>query len=505
MSSRFLIVIALTLWSAGTLLLPGRAKATTPLTEASVETIRKEVLVRLKKQPFRPAKAKQDKLFPNDALRTGAISLAELRFNDRSLARIGEKALFEFQPGTRDLRLDRGTVLLLIQPKQGRTRVRTPNAAAGIRGSALFVRFIPDDNPNDDLGPITIVGALTNSDIEVSNQDGSQKYVLKAGQLAVVHKNMIGLYPFDLNSFYATSALAAGLDLNQSAGAKSNMDSSIADVRAETLAALKALPAATAKSNSQPVAANPAWMLMSAPTAQSPQAINSASSSFDPAQTEFNRGIGSIPPSPVVAGTLWDMMNRPGSVRTPGSPTPGSTGIAAPPMPVPPPMINAPLPAAGSASVAAGGSIERSVPTSPPTIPGTPPAAAPPVVAPLPTPPAAAPPPSTPPVVTPPVTTPPVSAAPPPSTPPVVTPPATTPPVEPPVVPAPAPTPIRPTPAIPAVPAVPNPGSGPATPAVPAVPATSVSPSALDVSPVQPAAPVVDSTVTPGTGATTTP
>lgn len=493
MSSRFLIVIALTLWSAGTFLLPGQAKATTPLTEASVETIRKEVLVRLKKQPFRPAKAKQDKLFPNDALSTGAVSLAELRFNDRSLARIGEKALFEFQPGTRDLRLDRGTVLLLIQPKQGRTRVRTPNAAAGIRGSALFVRFIPDDNPNDDLGPITIVGALTNSDIEVSNQDGSQKYVLKAGQLAVVHKNMIGLYPFDLNSFYATSALAAGLDLNQSAGAKSNMDLSIADVRAETLAALQALPSATAKSNSQPLAANPAWMLMSAPTAQSPQAINSASSSVDPAQTEFNRGINGVPTSPVVAGTLWDMMNRPGSgsAQTPGSPSPGSTGIA-PPTPVPPTIINSPLPeAAGSASVAAGGSIERAVPTSPPTIPGTPPAAAPPptpappVVAPPTTPPAAAPPPTpAPPVVTPPVATPPV----------VVIPPVTTPPVDPPVVPAPAPTPIRPTPA---TPAVPNPGNGPATPAVPASPATTVSPPALDVSPVQPtAAPVVDATVT---------
>lgn len=504
MSSRFLIVIAL-MWSAGTLFLPGKASAATPLTEALVETTRNDVLVQLKKQNFRPAKAKKDKLLPNDALQTGAVSLAELRFNDRSLARIGEKALFEFQPGTRDIRLERGTVLLLIQPKQGRTRVRTPNAAAGIRGSALFVRFIPNADPKDDLGPITIVGALTNSDIEVSNQDGSQKYVLRAGQMAVVHRNAIGLYTFDLNSFYATSALAQGLDLDKTAGSKANLDQTIADVRAETLDALKALPS-TPKLNSptaQPVAANPAWMLMSPPTAQAPQSTNSASTNLNPAQTALNYGSSAMISSLAsTAEILRGMMGVGTSGSQPVPPTfPGGVGvIASPPPSTPtPPAIVLPGPAA--AITPDRPEPTRPIPQAPPTpspITNQPPAQPPVNTLPIPAPPPAAAPTPTTPVVTPPTPAPPV----------VVTPPVTTPPVvEPPTVPGPAAGPPRPTPATPATTA---PGVGVVTPANPASPASpaagvnvTVSQPTVDLPPVQLAIPATPAEPNgPGTPAT---
>ncbi|MBW4448491.1 MAG: FecR domain-containing protein, partial [Spirirestis rafaelensis WJT71-NPBG6] len=209
-----------------------RASATTPLTRAEIQQIRNLVQLKPKNRQPRPARS-SDAMFPGDGVSTGRASLAELRFNDRSLARVGEQAVFQFLPRTRNFKLSNGTVLLLIPPKQGRTRVQTPNAAAAIRGSALFVRY-------DEQTDTTVVGALTNSGIEVSNKDASQSRVLEAGQMLVIVKNRIqGLYDFDLRTFYETSDLVRGLDLTRKTGAAS-ADPAIAQVQEETVTAVAA-------------------------------------------------------------------------------------------------------------------------------------------------------------------------------------------------------------------------------------------------------------------------
>ncbi|NJP09198.1 MAG: FecR domain-containing protein [Leptolyngbyaceae cyanobacterium RU_5_1] len=172
MDSRSFFAFTLILCSAGTLLLSPIAYAETLLSRATVQNLRNQVDLLLKQRSARPAR-KADIMTSGDALQTYRKAMAELRFNDRSLVRIGEQAVFQFRPNTRTLDLKKGTVLLLIPPGKGRTRVHTPNAAAGIRGSALFVRYIPDSG-------VSIVGALTNSDIEISNSDGSQTYILKS-------------------------------------------------------------------------------------------------------------------------------------------------------------------------------------------------------------------------------------------------------------------------------------------------------------------------------------
>lgn len=226
-----LFVTSLTLWSAGVLLLPGLAGAETPLNRAIVYRLRNQVRILPQNQAARSARP-SDVLTPGDALSTARQSLAELRFNDNSLARIGERALFRFVPNTRSFQLQNGTALLLIPPGRGYTRVRTPNASAGIRGSALFVRYNPSTNT-------TIVGALTNSQISVSNQDESQTQELKAGQLAVIVQNRIEqIYTFDLRTFYETSELARDLDLPQNQSTLSP-DLAIAQVQQETAAAVR--------------------------------------------------------------------------------------------------------------------------------------------------------------------------------------------------------------------------------------------------------------------------
>ncbi|MEA5464314.1 FecR family protein [Leptothoe sp. PORK10 BA2] len=186
--------------------MPRSASAESTLTWARVELTRNQVQVYSNGQSRRAQVS--DMLGINDALSTSRQARAELRFNDGSLARIGESAVFRFTPNTRNFRLSNGTVLLLIPPGQGRTTIQTPNAVTGIHGSALFVRFVEQTNT-------TIIGALTNNPegpMVAFNQDGSVQQPLYAGEMAVLRADgSLELFSFDLEQFYATSDLTAGL------------------------------------------------------------------------------------------------------------------------------------------------------------------------------------------------------------------------------------------------------------------------------------------------------
>ncbi|GAA6620768.1 FecR domain-containing protein [Scytonema sp. NUACC26] len=227
---KLLLMLLMSLWGSVVLPLPQKASAATPLTQAVIEEIKNLVQLVPQNKPKRQAR-KLDAMIPGDGLSTGKASLVDLRFNDGSIARIGQQAVFQFLPKTRNLRLSNGTVLLLIRPGQGQTRVNTPNAAAAIRGSALFVRYDPQTDT-------TIVGALTNSGIQVQNKNASQNQNLAAGQLIVVVKDRFqGFYDFDLRTFYETSNLVRGLDLTLKSGVP-NLDPALASVQAETAAAV---------------------------------------------------------------------------------------------------------------------------------------------------------------------------------------------------------------------------------------------------------------------------
>ncbi|MFL9452347.1 MULTISPECIES: FecR family protein [Nostocales] len=230
MFRKLLLLLVISLSGSVVLPLPQKARAVTPLTLAVIEELRNLVQLVPQNKPQRQAR-KLDSMIPGDGLSTGKASLAELRFNDGSIARIGQQTVFRFLPKTRNLRLSNGTVLLLIPPGQGQTRVNTPNAAAAIRGSALFVRYDPQTDT-------TIVGALTNSGIQVQNKNASQNQKLAAGQLIVVVKDKFqGLYDFDLRTFYETSHLVRGLDLARTTGV-SHSDPGLASVQAETAEAV---------------------------------------------------------------------------------------------------------------------------------------------------------------------------------------------------------------------------------------------------------------------------
>lgn len=228
---------------------PRSVSAQSALTWARVELTRNQVQLFTNGQSRRARVS--DVLGIGDALRTARSARAELRFNDGSLARIGESAVFQFTPNTRNFRLSNGTVLLLIPPGQGRTTIQTPNAVTGIHGSALFVRFIPETKT-------TIIGALTNNPagpMMAFNQDGSAQQPLYAGEMAVLQEDgTLELFSFDLDEFYATSDLVADLQLDDPDA--STGDAAIDAVRQEIQDALNK----TSFEDSNDVIQNPAFL-----------------------------------------------------------------------------------------------------------------------------------------------------------------------------------------------------------------------------------------------------
>ncbi|MGA7932654.1 MAG: FecR domain-containing protein, partial [Kovacikia sp.] len=248
MSKRFLSIVTLGLCAAGALFFQPVAQAEIRLTEATVQNLRNQVRLMLRGKAPQEAQ-KGNKMQPGDALTTAQKSWAELRFNDRSLARVGERALFRFLPNTRTFYLENGTALLLIPPGRGRSRVQTPNGAAGIRGSALIVRYSPDTD-------VTLIGALTNSQIEVYNRGNNQAVPLQAGQMAVIVQDQITqIFNFDLRRFYETSPMVQGLDLSRQTP-EDHSDPDLALVQAETAEAVKS----QAPLQGSDVVQTPAWI-----------------------------------------------------------------------------------------------------------------------------------------------------------------------------------------------------------------------------------------------------
>ncbi len=248
------------------------ALASVPLTRANIEAIVNRVELIPRGRSARVASLR-DVMAVGDTLRTAPQSQAQLRFNDGSLARVGQRATFRFVPNTRNFRLSDGTMLLLIPPGRGRSTIQTPSAITGIQGSAVVVRHIKNRNltvvmalTNNPAGPMTVtttgcggpdalpedleqVGSeLAKQDQGITNPSealptstsGAEcltEHSLQAGQMALIQDNRVQVLEFDLPTFYETSPLLDGLELDNP-DADSSLGPDLEQVRAETLEAL---------------------------------------------------------------------------------------------------------------------------------------------------------------------------------------------------------------------------------------------------------------------------
>src|SRR5438270_5449819 len=84
-----------------------------PLTSAEVTKIINRVSVIDPAKGIHPALLR-DVIKDNLGLQTGARSRSELLFQDNTLTRLGAETFFSFKTGTRDLTLEKGSMLLQV-------------------------------------------------------------------------------------------------------------------------------------------------------------------------------------------------------------------------------------------------------------------------------------------------------------------------------------------------------------------------------------------------------
>ena len=225
-------IIVTGLWS-------GSVVAQSTLESAEIYKLRNQVeLSRQNKPAWNPAKL-GDKIVPQDALRTGANSRADLLFNEGTLVRTGARTIFRFPPGTRDFELTSGAALIMIRPGQGQSNVSTPEAQVVSQGTALLVQHDPNSNAS-------LVGVLTDSPdgpVKVTSNNGDVTIELNAGQFVSIIDGTIGLVEhFVLPMFYETIELSAGLGAGQEnliAAESPEVQATINAVRAEALEPLR--------------------------------------------------------------------------------------------------------------------------------------------------------------------------------------------------------------------------------------------------------------------------
>ena len=174
--------------------------------------IRNQVDVNRQNQPDWNQAQLGEEIVPQDSVRTGANSRADLLFNEGTLVRTGAGTTFRFPPGKRSFELTSGAALIMIRPEQGQSVINTPQAKVVSQGTALFVQ-------HDTKTQASLVGVLTESAaglVKVSNASGEVTIELQAGQFVSIVRGVVGLVEnFVLPMFYETVELAIGLGTGQ--------------------------------------------------------------------------------------------------------------------------------------------------------------------------------------------------------------------------------------------------------------------------------------------------
>src|SRR3954464_9110875 len=113
-----------------------------PLNEARVNKIINDVAV---VDPVKGAhKASLQEVITEEiGVKTGIKSRSELVFQDETLTRIGPESYFSFKPGTRDMALEKGTMLLQVPKGLGGAKIRTAAVTAAITGTTIMLENIP--------------------------------------------------------------------------------------------------------------------------------------------------------------------------------------------------------------------------------------------------------------------------------------------------------------------------------------------------------------------------
>ncbi len=131
-----------------------------------------------------PARAQQIFTAPN-VLRTGPDSRAEMVASDQTVTRVGQNTLFSFEPNSREINLQRGSILFNSPSGNGGGTIRTPAASAAVLGTTMIV--VTTKNGGFKALLIEGKGRMKGADGSVRKLNaGEMVYALPGGKLSSV-------------------------------------------------------------------------------------------------------------------------------------------------------------------------------------------------------------------------------------------------------------------------------------------------------------------------------
>src|SRR5438045_1418837 len=172
-----------------------------PLTSAEVTKIINRVSVINPAKGPHPAMLR-DLIKDDLALQTGAKSRSELLFQDNTLTRIGAETFFSFKTGTRDMTLEKGSMLLQVPKGLGGAQIHTAAVTAAITGTTIMMEY----SPGQYLKVLVLEGSLRLS----RNGSFGNSLVLHPGKMVIMRpdtKKIPDPVDVDLAEIVKTSTL----------------------------------------------------------------------------------------------------------------------------------------------------------------------------------------------------------------------------------------------------------------------------------------------------------
>ena len=142
-----------------------------------------------------------DKVDGATSVTTGRRSRAELTFQDKTITRLGQNSVFSFRNGSRDIKLEKGSLMLQVPKGAGGATIRTATVTAAITGTTSMFEY----NPGHWVKLITLEGT---QEIRVKGQDPVK---VPAGQMIIMRPDGRVIpkpVTIDLAKLLATSKLA---------------------------------------------------------------------------------------------------------------------------------------------------------------------------------------------------------------------------------------------------------------------------------------------------------
>ena len=171
-----------------------------PLTSAEVTKIINRVSVIEPAKGDHPA-ALRDVIRDDLGLQTGARSRSELLFQDNTLTRLGAETFFSFKTGTRDMTLEKGSMLLQVPKGLGGAKIHTAAVTAAITGTTIMMEY----SPGKYLKVLVLEGSL-----RLSRNGSGDSLVLHPGKMVIMRpdaKKIPDPIDVDLAKIVRTSTL----------------------------------------------------------------------------------------------------------------------------------------------------------------------------------------------------------------------------------------------------------------------------------------------------------